>query len=70
MKLILRLAAAATLALPVLLIDAPAQALTAMQYKAQGHGRYLYSNGRRMRGYHYGPHWRHWRHHRYHRFYR
>lgn len=67
MKRLRILLAAAVVALPALMITEPAAALTAKQYKAQGHGRYITSKGRHM-GYP-GP-YRHQRFYRHHRYYR
>ena len=57
------LAAAALLAAPLLASAAPAEALTANQYKAQGHGVYMSSKGHRYGysngdGYGYRQGWR------------
>lgn len=64
------LLAAAVVVLPALLSAEPAAALTAKQYKAQGHGRYITSKGRRMGYPGYYRHHRYYHYHRYHRYYR
>lgn len=64
------LIAAAVLLLPALFAADSAQALTARQYAAQGHGRYTTSSGRPVRGYYHGYRRHHYRHYRHHHRYR
>jgi hypothetical protein len=65
MKLVKATLAALMLLGPMLVMESPAQALTARQYHAQGHGRYISSKGR-MHRYGMRHHYRH--HHRMHRY--